>query len=197
MMKVYALTGGIAAGKSEASRTFEEQGIPVIDADRIAHQVMEPGGRAFDAVVAHFGDEILEAGRIDRARLAPLVFGNPEALARLNAMVHPAVQLEIAQRLAEISQSSPVAIVDAALHAENGKLSDGMSGLILVHAPEEQRIERMIEHRGLTREEAERRIASQTPPERKMPLATWVIENSGTIEELRRQVEAIAEEIRK
>lgn len=194
-MKVYALTGGIAAGKSEASRKFEELGIPVIDADRIAHAVMEPGGRAYDAVVAHFGETILTDGKIDRTKLGPLVFENPEELARLNAMVHPAVQLEIAQKLAEIAQTSEVAIVDAALHAENGQLGAGMAGLILVHAPEKERLKRLVEHRGIDAVEARKRIGAQTAPERKIHLADWIIENVGSIEDLHEQVESIAREL--
>ena len=194
-MKIYALTGGIAAGKSEASRRFEELGIPVVDADTIAHQVMEPGGRAYNAVVAHFGDQILTDGRIDRGKLGPLVFDDPEELARLNSMVHPAVQLEIAQRLADVSGETEVAIVDAALHAENGQLGPGMEGLILVHAPEETRLRRLVERRGIDEEEARKRIAAQTAPERKMHLATWIVENTGTIEDLHAQIDAIAREI--
>lgn len=194
-MKVYALTGGIAAGKSEVSRKFEELGIPVIDADAIAHAVMEPGGRAYEAVVAHFGERILTDEKIDRTKLGPLVFDNPEELARLNAMVHPAVQLEIAQRLAELAEKSEVAIVDAALHAENGQLAPGMEGLILVHAPEELRLQRLVERRGIDPDEARKRIAAQTAPERKMHLATWVVENTGSIADLHRQVEAIAREL--
>lgn len=194
-MKIYALTGGIAAGKSEASRKFEELGIPVIDADRIAHGVMEPGGRAYDAVVSHFGEGILTDGKIDRTKLGPLVFDHPEELARLNAIVHPAVQLEIAQKLAELANESEVAIVDAALHAENGELGAGMAGLILVHAPEETRLKRLMERRGIDPAEAQKRIDAQTAPERKMHLADWVIENDGTLEDLHRQVETVVREL--
>lgn len=194
-VKIYALTGGIAAGKSEASRKFEELGIPVIDADRIAHAVMEPGGRAYEAVVAHFGEAILANGKIDRAKLGALVFDAPEELARLNAMVHPAVQLEIAQRLADLSDEHDVAIIDAALHAENGELGPGIEGLILVHTSEEERLRRLVEHRNLTRNDAEQRVSAQTRPERKMHLATWIIENDGSIEDLHEQVEAVAREL--
>ncbi len=194
-MKVYALTGGIAAGKSETSRMFEALGIPVVDADVIAHRVMEPGGRAYEAVVAHFGDRILTDGQIDRAKLGEIVFDDSEELAQLNSMVHPAVQLEIGRRLAEVSENSAVALVDAALHAENGKLGEGMAGLVLVHAPENERLRRLVERRGLQPEEAKKRIAAQTAPERKMHLATWVIENTGTIDELHQQVKAVAEEM--
>jgi dephospho-CoA kinase len=195
-MNVYAMTGGIASGKSEASRQFEALGIPVVDADSVAHQVMEPGGRAFDAVVTHFGERILTDGRIDREKLGAIVFSDPEELQQLNALVHPATQVEIAQQIAALTGQSKNVIVEAALHAENGKLGDGMSGLILVHAPVDERIRRLGQFRGLSEDEARKRIAAQTPPEKKMHLAKWVIQNTGSMEDLHRQVEAVARELK-
>lgn len=195
-MKIYALTGGIGSGKSEASRRFEERGIPVIDADRIGHTILEPGGAAEQAVIAAFGTDIVTCGRIDREKLGGIVFADSDALKRLNSLTHPAVRGEIARRTAEYMEVGHEAIIiEAALHAENGELGPEMSGLILVTCPTEERIRRLVELRGMDRDEAERRIAAQTPPENKARLAKWIVDNRGTLEELYEQVDAVAEEL--
>lgn len=192
-MKVYGLTGGIAAGKTEASRRFAERGVPVIGADEVAHAVIAPGGIAEQAVITAFGDAILTCGKIDREKLGAIVFDDPDALQRLNTLVHPAVGEEIAKRTAEFAQEGHEAvIIEAALHAENGKLAPGMEALILVDCPREERVRRLLERRGMTLEEANQRIDAQTPPEKKRSAAKWVIENRGDIEELHRQVDEIA-----
>lgn len=196
-MKVYALTGGIASGKSTASALFEDEGIPVIDADRVAHEAIGPGGAAETDVIEVFGNDILTDGKIDRAKLGAVVFRDPDALRRLNGLVHPAVRQEIAQRIAAHAQAGQDSvIVEAALHAENGELPPGMEGLILVTCPHEERVRRLMQDRGMDREEAERRIAAQTPPEEKRKLARWVIDNSGTRSDLKRQVTAVAGELK-
>lgn len=195
-MKIYALTGGIAAGKSEASRRFEELGVPVIDSDRIGHEALEPGGAAEKQVISAFGDEVLTEGRIDREKLAAIVFADPEALERLNRLVHPAVMQEIAARTARLAEEAhDAAIIEAALHAEDGKLREGFDGLIVVHCPREERIRRLMKSRGLSEEEAIGRIEAQTPPETKLHLARWVIMNAGDISHLHEQVDAIAKEL--
>ena len=196
-MKVYALTGGIASGKSTAAALFEEEGIPLLDADRVAHEAIAPGGVAETGVIESFGDAILTDGKIDRAKLGAVVFRDPDALRRLNGLVHPAVRLEIAKRIAAHAEAGKDrVIVEAALHAENGEMPPGMEGLILVTCPHEERVRRLVEGRGMDREEAERRIAAQTPPEKKRKLARWVIDNSGTPGELKRQVVAVAGELK-
>ncbi len=195
-MKIYALTGGIAAGKSEASRRFEELGIPVIDSDRIGHEALEPGGPAEKQVIEAFGDEILTEGRIDREKLAAIVFADPDALEQLNQLVHPAVIEAIAVRTAKLAEEAhDAAIIEAALHAEDGKLREGFAGLIVVHCPREVRIRRLIKSRGVSEEEALRRVEAQTPPETKLHLARWVIMNTGDISHLHEQVDAIAKEL--
>ncbi len=195
-MKIYALTGGIAAGKSEASRRFEELGIPVIDSDRVAHETLEPGGAAEKQVIEQFGEEILTEGRIDREKLGAIVFADPAALKRLNALVHPAVSREIASRTAKLAEEAHEAIIiEAALHAEDGRLREGMAGLLVVHCPREERIRRLMAGRGMTEEEAVRRIEAQTPPETKLRLARWVIMNEGDIAHLHDQVDEIAKEL--
>lgn len=195
-MKIYGLTGGIAAGKSEASRRFVELGIPVIDADRVGHEVIEPGGAAEQAVLDAFGEDILTQGRIDREKLGPIVFADPEARMKLNRIVHPAIGRETARRFAALSEEGhAAAIYDAPLLAEDGALRGGMAGLILVNCPREERLRRLVRLRGMSEEEALRRIGAQTPPEKKIPLATWVVENTGSIEDLRAHVDAIAKEL--
>ena len=195
-MKIYALTGGIAAGKSEASRRFEELGIPVIDSDRIGHEALEPGGTAEKQVIDAFGDEILTEGRIDREKLAAIVFADPEALDQLNRLVHPAVLKAIAARTAKLAEEAhATAIIEAALHAEDGKLREGFAGLIVVHCSREERIRRLMKNRGVSEEEAIRRVEAQTPPETKLHLARWVIMNVRDISHLHEQVDAIVEEL--
>jgi dephospho-CoA kinase len=195
-MRIYALTGGIGSGKSEAARQFEALGVPVIDADKLGHDVIEPGGAAERGVIEAFGEGVLTGGRIDRKKLADRVFGDRDALNRLNSLTHPAVAREVGRRTAELSASGHErAIVEAALHAEDGNLAGWMSGMILVSCPESIRVERLKRSRGMSEADARARIASQTPPERKRPLARWIIENSGDLAHLHDQVAKIAAEL--
>jgi len=195
-MKLYALTGGIGSGKSEAARRFQALGVPVIDADRIGHEVIEPGGAAERGVIDAFGGDILTDNRIDRKKLAARVFGNRDALNKLNSLTHPAVLSEIGRRTSELANAGhPAAIIEAALHAEDGKLADWFAGLILVTCPEPIRIERLKRDRAMTEDEARARIASQTPPEKKAPLARWIIQNDGDLGHLQSQVADISKEL--
>ena len=195
-MRIIGLTGGIGAGKSAASQRFIHAGIPVIDADRLGHYVLEPNGPAFQGVVDAFGQDILHEGKVDRIKLGAVVFNDNEALQRLNSLVHPAVQSEIAQRCAELLEMKhKAALIEAALHGEDGTLREPMETLILVKCPVEIRIERLVRDRGMSREEALQRIQAQTPPEQKVHLAKWIIENDRDIEALHDQVDAIAKEL--
>jgi len=193
-MRIYGLTGGTGSGKSTAGKRFEARGIPVIDADKIGHEVYEPGGPAYDAVREAFGDAILTGGRVDREKLSALVFRDETARKKLNAIVHPAIQQVIAQRCMNLAQEGHnTVLIDAALLGENGTLDPWLEGLILVTAPESVRVQRLVEQRGIDPEEARRRIRAQTPPEKKVALANWVIENGGTLNALHTQVDAITE----
>jgi dephospho-CoA kinase len=196
-MRIFGLTGGIGCGKSEAARAFARRGIPVIDADRVGHAVIEPCGAAHDALVRAFGDGVLaQGGHIDHARLASRVFADPDARDRLNAITHPAIYAEIARRCMELAeQGAKTVLVEAALIGENGMTNPLFEGLILVCCPVQERLRRLTEQRGMDRAEAERRIAAQTDPEAKRAMAKWVIENGGDLEHLQRQVEVIAEEM--
>ncbi len=196
IMKVYGLTGGIASGKSEVSRHFTDLGVPVIDADEIAHSVIEPGGAAEQGVLAAFGRGILTCDRIDREKLGAIVFDDREARHRLNGLVHPAVGREFLARTEAYGQDGHEAVVyDAALLAEDGTLRDGFAGLMVVICGRTERLRRLVELRGMNEEDAAKRIDAQTPPEKKIPLAKWVIDNSGSLDELHRQVEGIAKEL--
>ncbi len=196
-MRVIGLTGGIGSGKSEAGRRFCENGIPIVDADDIGHALLEPGGAAVHAVVDAFGEDIISSGRVDRGRLGAKVFGNPEALERLNGITHPLIGLEIAGQCAAFAGAGHVVVlVEAALLGERGGREPFLQGLILVLCPDEERVRRLVELRGIPRDEALRRMQAQTPPERKIALADWVIRNDGSIECLHRQVDAVAGEIK-
>jgi dephospho-CoA kinase len=192
------LTGGIASGKSAASNRFAQNGIPVIDADKVGHDVIAPGGIAEAAVIDAFGQGIVRCGKIDRDALGAIVFRDDEARIRLNGIVHPAIRAEIAARLAALGEAgTSAAIVDAALHAENGQMPPGFEALILVTCPAEERQRRLVENRAMTPEAAMDRINAQLPPESKAPLARWIVDNSGSLEALYAQVDRIAAEIQR
>jgi dephospho-CoA kinase len=196
-MRIYGLTGGTGSGKSAAGERFIENGIPVIDADAVGHEVLEPDGPGYGPVVEAFGDAILTEGKIDRAKLGSIVFQDGPARMRLNAIVHPLIRQAVAGRFASLAQAGyDLAILDAALLSEDGQRDSRFSGLILVQAPVALRIDRLAEHRGIPREEAQRRIAAQTDPGKKLALADWVINNRGTLEELRDQVDTITEALK-
>jgi dephospho-CoA kinase len=188
-MLTVGLTGGIASGKSIVARMLQEQGCHVIEADLVAHDFLKPANPVAQELIAEFGPEILGlTGAIDRAKLGEIVFGDPQKLARLNALTHPPVLKEIARQLAGIAQkdNSSIAVVVAALHIETGYYKT-FDRLAVAWCTREQQIARLL-NRGLTREQAERRIAAQLPLDEKRQLADDVIDCSRTIEDTRRQV---------
>ena len=194
---IVGLTGGTGSGKSAAARRFEERGIPVVDADRVGHEVIAPGGAAEQAVIAAFGPEILECDTINRLKLGKRVFSDAVALDTLNRIVHPVIYAEMLTRCQMLATAGHrVVVIDAALLAEDGERLPWLDRLALVLSPVEMRIQRLVEGRGFTEQEARARVASQTPPERKIPLADWVIVNDGPLPELHRKVDAIVEELR-
>ena len=192
------LTGGIASGKSAVAAILREMGFAVLDADSLAHKLIEPGQSAYDEVVREFGPSILdESGRVDRAKLATIVFADREKLDRLNAIVHPRVKAAILQQLDEWSRNvaRDVAFVEAALLVEAGYQKD-LDGLVVAWSRPEQQLER-LRARGLSDEEARRRIAAQLPVMEKLKFATEKIDCSGSLEDTRRQVEALAAKLRR
>ncbi|MGI6461948.1 MAG: dephospho-CoA kinase [Candidatus Hydrogenedentales bacterium] len=196
-VQVIGITGGTGSGKSEAARRFEELGFPVIDADRIGHEVLEPGGEAAPAVMTAFGPGILSAGQIDRKKLGARIFAEPEARQQLNAITHPCIKREIKRRIKALAaQGHRTVFLDAALIAESGQREQCLDGLILVTCPESVRLQRLMETRGLARGEAMARIRAQTPPDQKLALADWVLDNEGSVGNLRRQVEHLAMELK-
>ena len=195
-MRVYGLTGGIGSGKSEAARRFAQLGMPVIDADALGHEVLEPGGAAYDAALDAFGTGILSGEQIDRGKLSALVFHDEAARHQLNRITHPAIRLAIAQRCALLAQQGErCVIIEAALLGENGQKDSFLSGLIVVTCPPETRIRRLVAARGISVDEARRRMAAQAPESVKLALADYIIENTGTVEDLCRRVEAVAMEL--
>jgi dephospho-CoA kinase len=190
-MKLIGLTGGVGSGKSTVAEMLRELGASVVDADEAAHAVYEPGSPGFDAVVREFGDEYVAGGRIDRARLGELVFHDDDARRRLNSIVHPLVRDWMAQRTAEAAErGAEVVVQDVPLLFENG-LERLFSTVVLVYAPEEVQVERLISGRGITPERARAIIAAQMPIESKRGLAHHVINNSGAREDTQAQVRAI------
>lgn len=190
-MKLIGLTGGIATGKSTVSAMFREAGLPVIDADELAREVVEPGQPALADIAVRFPGVLTPDGRLDRAKLGARIFSDPAERAALAAITHPRIQALAMERTSALAASGvPVAIYDAALLIEN-KLHEGMDGVILVTCPPEVQLARLRSRNALTEADAKARIASQMPVEQKRPFATWVIDNGGTLEDTRAQVEKV------
>jgi dephospho-CoA kinase len=192
------LTGGIASGKSAVAEIMREFGCYVLDADRMAHRLIEPGQPAYDAVVCEFGREILDGeGRVMRPKLAEIVFADPARLARLNAIVHPHVLAALDVELDWLAQSDPqgVAVVEAALLIESG-YHKGLDRLIVVWCTPEQQLARLTSGRGMSEEQARQRIASQMSLEEKRKLADEEIDCSGTMDNTRGQVIAMVERLK-
>lgn len=188
------LTGGIGSGKSTVSGFLRELGAEVIDADEGARAVVEPGTPGFQAVVDAFGPELVREGRLDRARLAELVFNDREALERLNAITHPLVREWSAARLGEAAEKGvEVVIQDIPLLFENN-LEGLFRATILVYVPPELQLRRLVA-RGMPEADVRARIANQLPIDSKRYRATYVIDNSGSREETRAQTEKLWTEI--
>ncbi len=196
-MKRLGITGGIASGKSAVAGMLREIGFRVIDADSLGHEVIEPGTRAYRDIVREFGAGVVAAdGRIDRGRLGALVFADAGKLKRLNLIVHPRVEEEMVRQFGEWEKDGvgDAAFVEAALLVEAG-YQKKLDGLVLAWCKPEQQLERLMA-RGLSEVEARRRIAAQMPVEEKLKFATEKIDCSGSLDETRRQVEALAERLR-
>ncbi|MGE0103040.1 MAG: dephospho-CoA kinase [Blastocatellales bacterium] len=193
------LTGGIATGKSFILSVLRELGCEVTDADRVAHEVMEPGRPAFDEIVAHFGPGVIGAdGRLDRARIGEIVFADPAERERLNSIVHPRVYEAQSAWFAEIEKRNPdaIAVVDAALMIETGSFRR-FDKLIVAWCRPELQLQRLMERNSLTEEQARARIGAQMPSSEKLKYADYAIDTSNGFEDTRRQVEAVHAELRK
>ena len=198
MLRV-GLTGGISTGKSAAGLMFVELGCHLIDSDRISHQLLEPGQAVHEAVVKEFGERILAAdGTIDRRILGDIVFKDPQARAKLNRLVHPAVIQRQQEWLREMEAADPggVAIVDAALMIEVGTYKNYDKVIVVTCSPGIQK-QRLLARSGLSEEQIDARIRSQMPMEDKVKFADFVIDNSGDLASTRRQVEEVSRQLEK
>ncbi|MEF9882311.1 dephospho-CoA kinase [Streptomyces sp. P9-A4] len=193
MLKV-GLTGGIGAGKSEVSRLLVSYGAVLIDADRIAREVVEPGTPGLAAVVEAFGDGVLTGeGALDRPKLGSIVFADPDRLATLNAIVHPLVGARSAE-LEGRAGSGDVVVHDVPLLAENG-LAPLYDLVVVVDASPETQLDRLVRLRGMAESEARNRMAAQVTRARRLEVADVVIDNDGPLDALEPQVRKVWEEL--
>jgi len=193
------LTGGLACGKSFVGETLGQLGCHVLQADRLGHEVLLPGGEAYAQVVHEFGPGVLgEAGTIDRRALAAQVFGKPERLALLNSFVHPPVLRREEEWLARVAAEDPrgIAVVEAAILIETGSYRR-FDKLIVVTCDVEQQVQRSMKRDGTAREEVLARLSRQMPLAGKLKFADFVIDASGTKEETARQTRAVYESLRR
>ena len=192
MAAILGLTGGIACGKSAAAKIFAEFGVPVVDADEVARAVVVPNSDGLRAIVEAVGSEVLdEAGALDRKKLGARVFGNEDERAKLNAILHPRIGAESMRRLAEESvKNVPYVLYDAALLVENGSYRM-FAGLIVVTTGTQTQRDRLMARDGLSADEAEQRIRAQMPLSEKVAVADYVIENRGSIDDLRSRVRQV------
>ncbi len=198
MLRV-GLTGGLACGKSFAGEALRDMGCLLIQADALGHEALLPGGAAYPGVLAEFGREILTGdGTIDRKALAGLVFGDADRLARLNALVHPAVVRREEQLIGEFARREPdgIAVVEAAILIETGSYRR-FDKLILVTCTEEQQVERAMRREGAEEGDIRARIGRQMPLEEKRKYADFVIDTSGAKEDTLRQTREVYEKLRR
>ncbi|PPG68962.1 dephospho-CoA kinase [Rathayibacter rathayi] len=196
-MHLLALTGGIASGKSTVARRLAEHGAVVVDADVLARQVVEPGEPALAAIIERFGPAVIRSdGALDRAALGTIIFSDAVARADLNAITHPAVTLRSQRLFAEAAAADPdvVVVYDVPLLAE-GRGAREFDEVVVVHAPQRTRIERLVALRGMTEEQARARVSSQASDEERLALADVVIDSSGTLDETLARTDALWEHV--
>lgn len=186
------ITGGIAAGKSTVASMLRQEGAAVVDADQIAYELVTPGSEVLRRVEEAFGADVVDGhGRLLREKLGRIVFADVASRQQLESIMHPAIIEEANRRIDEMGQQGhAVVFYEAALLVETGRYRE-MDRLVVVIADDEVRIERLISRSLLSRQEAQRRLSAQLPQENKERLADYVIDNSGTFEETRSQVERI------
>ncbi|WP_067842907.1 dephospho-CoA kinase [Amphibacillus sediminis] len=192
MTKIIGLTGSIATGKSTVATLFNNDGIPVVDADQIARQVVEPDRDAYKQIIKTFGHDLLKADQtLDRKKLAKLIFNDPIKRQALNQIVHPAItDAIIAERDALIKQQPHLIVLDIPLLYEN-ELTHLVDQVIVVYTPVDVQVKRLMKRNQLTKQEAEARINSQISIELKAQWANFVIDNSGALEQTEHQYDQI------
>lgn len=189
-MILIGLTGGIGSGKSTVSARLAELGARVVDADAIVRDVQAPGTEVFAAIVERFGDDVVaEDGSLDRPALAAKVFNDTDELKALNAIVHPAVGIGIAEALAAAAETDDVVILDVPLLVESGR--EDMAAMVVVDLDPEIAVARLIEHRGFTEEDARARMSRQASRDERLAKADKVLDNNGSVEDLIAQVDAL------
>jgi dephospho-CoA kinase len=191
-MKLVGLTGGIGSGKSTVSRLLIERGAVIVDADAIVKDLQAAGQPVFAAIVERFGPTVVGAdGELDRPALAAIVFGDPKMLKELNAIVHPAVRDEIVRQSEVEVETDKVVVLDVPLMVEG--IRYGSSGMIVVDLPVDIAVERLVSQRGFTEADARARMARQATREQRLAQADFVVDNSGTPEQLEAQIPALWE----
>ncbi|MGM0578150.1 MAG: dephospho-CoA kinase [Myxococcota bacterium] len=195
-MAVIGLTGGIGAGKSTVAERFAERGVPVIDADQVAREVVEPGEPALELIRAFWGDRVIrEDGTLDRQALGNIVFASREQLERLNQITHPQIMSRVGQRLVDLQRAGHAwAVYEAALILEND-LAPGLTELIVVICDPATQVRRMMERSGFSEEHARERLANQTDNATRRERADIVIDNDGTLEELMARTDEVIDEL--
>lgn len=190
-LKVLGLTGGIGSGKSTVARLIAELGVPVLDADQLAREVVEPGRPALAEVAAAWPQAIGPDGRVDRKRLADIIFADAAQRVRLEAITHPRIQVLADERLAGLAaKGHALAVYEASLLVESGRYKD-FDGLVVVTASPETQLERILARGDLTEAEAQARIDAQLPLLAKVRVATHLIDNDGELEATKEQVERL------
>jgi dephospho-CoA kinase len=191
MFKLVGLTGGIGTGKSTVARMIRDLGVPVIDADLLARQVVQPGQPAHLEIAAAWPDVVDQSGAVDRRKLADRVFADPAGRARLEAITHPRIMERALDQAGALRQQGfQLAFLEAALLVETG-LHSLLDGLVVVTASEEQQVSRVMARAGFGRDEVLARIRAQLPLEQKRRAATDVIDNSGDQATTQGQVESL------
>lgn len=186
-MILVGLTGGIGSGKSTVSQMLASRGAVIVDADAITRELQAPGEPLLGVIADRFGHEVLDVdGSLIRQRLADIVFGDAEALADLNKIVHPAVGREMARRIDEQRDSQNIVVLDIPLLAENPR--SGLSGVIVVEIDPDLAVQRLVEHRGMSESDARARIQRQTSVEKRREIADFIVDNSGDRSTLEAQV---------
>ena len=195
-MLLVGLTGGIGSGKSTVARLLEERGAVVFDADALAREAVEPGTRGHDAVVERFGANVLApGGELDREALASIVFADPAARRDLEAIVHPEVRRLLAEGCEAHQGSDRVVVFSAPLLVETG-MHTAFAVLVVVSAPVQTQVERLLHDRAMSEEQVRARMAAQAPLEEKAAVADVIVDNDGSLEELEEQVDRLWSDLR-
>ena len=197
-MLLVGLTGGIGAGKSTVSALLAERGAVIVDADRIARDLQEPGSPVLDQMAERFGEHIIrDDGSLDRAAVAGIVFGDADdakrALQDLNGIVHPAMQSEIERQITAQAETDKIVILDFPLLGENPR--DDIAATIVVDVPVDTAVDRLVAFRGMDEADARKRIVSQIDREDRLAKATHVVDNAGDIDQLRAQIDRLWDQL--